>query len=203
MRTFNKSIKASFNWLKNRLYPKKPQNVLYAKYKDRYFYAKDLGNSVMLWRPSRFFDWDVIMYPDGSKIYRKRVPYTDIDVLFYAEFWIELNGVCCKAELSKNKKFVTIHMNVENENLMQIYKFKFNQRLQCWTLKLPVEDCSKYLMKIRYLKHGRYREKIKKMSMEYWVEMYERLNWIIEEPISNCLSEFLQQNGDKRNDSKV
>ena len=196
-----KKIKSSCSWLKNRLFPQKPQNVLYAKYNDRYFYAKEADSSVILWRPSKFFDWDVIMYPDGSKIYRKRVSYKDIDILFNAEFFIELNGVCCKAEVSKNKKTVIVYMDVEDVNLMQIYKFKFNQTLQCWTLKLPIEDCSRYLMKIKTWKHGRCREKIKKMSMEYWLEMYDRLHWAIEEPINSCLSEVLQNKETKNNDS--
>ncbi len=191
-----KSIKSTQEWIKESLpkhklpvdrlialiYKKNQDSIMYARYKDRHFYAKIDGENAILWRPSKVFDWDQVLCSDGSKKFKKRFHISEINKFFFAQFFVVWNDMLCKATLSKNKKYIRLYLEAEHEEFALTHKFKWNKKLNNWITRIPVDSCEKYILKTLEVYPRINRKRTKSLSKDYWIEMYEKLNWdILEE----------------------
>ena len=184
---------SSKNWIKKSLpkcqipvdrlialvYKKNQDSIMYARYKDRHFYAKIIGENAILWRPAKIFDWDQVLCSDGSIKFKKRFPISEINKFFFAHFFVVWNNMLCKATLSQDKKYIRLYLDDEHKEFALFHKFKWNKNLNSWITKVPVNSCEKYILKTLEVYPRINRKKIKNLSMDYWIEMYEKLNWDI------------------------
>ena len=148
---------------------------MYAKYKGEYFHAKPFGDQIMIWRTTPIDNGDCIYCPDGAKIFRKYVKYPELTKVFYGDFLIDWKNILCDAMLSDNKKNVTLSFTCSNEDILNEHKPKWNEDTKCWNLVVPIQECDNYFLQTVEIYPRKNKEKIKRMSMEYWIEMFEKM----------------------------
>ena len=155
----------------------KNETIMFTKHKGSYFCVKIVGESAILWRASRFCDGDCMLCPDGTKRYKKRIPLAETTQIFEAEFWVVWNNIKCRADLSTNKKYVRLYLDNKQDDLAIANKFKWDYKTNQWRLTVPLQACTKYFLMKKNVYPGLKKDKLKKLSMKYWIEMYEKLNF--------------------------